>query len=68
MKTSQKKILSLNLFFLCKNPLIYKIVGLKLEIQARNQNFFRAGEVSWNYGTSINIFSNNFGAFSPRYS
>ena len=46
MKTNQKKILSLNLFFLCKNPPNYKIVGLKLEIQARNQNFFRAGEVS----------------------
>ena len=23
--------------------------------QARNQEFFRAGEFSWNYGTSINI-------------
>ena len=27
------------------------------QFQARNQEFFRAGEFSWNYGTSINILS-----------
>ena len=26
-------------------------------MQARNQKFFKAEEVSWNYGTSINISS-----------
>ena len=45
--------------------------------QARKQKFFRAGEVLWNQGTSINFSSKtqkkgsaakNFGAFSPRYS
>ena len=30
---------------------------LLLLLQARNQIFFRAGEVSWNSGTSINISS-----------
>ena len=28
---------------------------LNLEVQARNQDFFRAGEFSWNYDTLINI-------------
>ena len=48
--------------------------------QARNQKFFRTGEVSWDSGTSfiniINIFINrkkdptgkNLGVFSPGYS
>ena len=46
--------------------------------QARNQKFFREGEVSWNQGTLINISlkntrkkgpaEKNLGVFSPRYS
>ena len=46
--------------------------------QARNQNFFRVGEVSWNQGPVINISLKNtrkkgpgrinLGVFSPRYS
>ena len=30
-------------------------VWLNLSSQTRNQKFFRAGEVSWDYGTFINI-------------
>ena len=29
--------------------------GLNLKTQARNQKFFRAGEISWNQGTLINL-------------
>ena len=29
--------------------------GILSHPQARNQEFFRAGEFSWNYGTLINI-------------
>ena len=43
--------------------------------QTRNKDFFRAGEFSWNYGTSINIHlqyneetpaENKYPVFSPR--
>ena len=47
------------------------------ELQARNQKFFKKGEVSWNQSTLRNIslkktrkrgpVGNNFGVFSPRY-
>ena len=49
-----------------------------MPIQARSQEFFRAGEIYWNEGTSINNSSTthqrkvpagkNFGVFSPRCS
>ena len=47
---------------------------ISYNLQARNQKFFRAGEVWWNQSTSINLPSKiqekraPFGVFSPRYS
>ena len=51
---------------------------IELSAQARNQDFCRAGEVSWNKGTSINISSISHEReapqgklseyFTPRYS
>ena len=51
---------------------------IELGAQARNQDFCRAGEVSWNKGTSINISSISHEReapqgklseyFTPRYS
>ena len=43
----------------CSPTSTYKVCGkvknLYLALQACNQEFFRAGKFSWNYGTSINI-------------
>ena len=42
-----------------KAPELFPLV-VHIHAQVRNQGLFRAGEVSWNEGTSINILSSTY--------
>ena len=60
---------SISIKFTKQNILKY----LRFSLQVRNQQFFRAGEASWNEGTSINIYLQRtkdrpLGLFSHRCS